>query len=123
MQNFLLYSLDNLKLIFIAAVLASLIYLLLKEGFLGKLDLACSNNFLTKITYNNLYQDRQEYLNLIVNLIENEKFDLIITTKQAPAIYDESILSKTYEPVDELKINMPQTGQSWILVIWKPRQK
>jgi hypothetical protein len=81
------------------------------------------DNYLSAATYSRLYQDGQDYKNLIQNMIKLKKFDLVLTTKNEPSFYDESILPDYYAQMDELKINMPQTGQDWVLVVWKPRLK
>ncbi len=82
-----------------------------------------SENLLTGTTYDEFYNDGFRYVLLIDRMIEKQRFDLVITTKEKANFYHDKMLWDYYSPVDEIKVEMPQTGQVWTLVFWKPLVK
>jgi hypothetical protein len=82
-----------------------------------------ADTLLTGSTYQDFHEDGVRYMLLIERRIEKQKFDLVITTLEKANFYHDGLLSKYYSQVDQILVNMPQTGQSWTLVFWKPRVK
>jgi hypothetical protein len=64
--------------------------------------------------------DGFKYIKFIDNSIEKQKFDLIVTTKEKGTFYHAKLIEKFYTPVEEIKVIMPQTGQQWTAMLWKP---
>ncbi|MFN8411075.1 MAG: hypothetical protein U0Z26_01670 [Anaerolineales bacterium] len=77
-------------------------------------------NLLTGTSYEKFYDDGFRYTVLIDRMIEKQKFDLVVTTKEKTSFYHSKILPKYYGIVDEIKVEMPHTNQFWTLVFWKP---
>lgn len=82
-----------------------------------------SKNLLTGTTYNEFYDDGFRYMILIDRMIEKQRFDLVITTKEKANFYHDKMLWDYYSQVDEIQVDMPQTGQQWTLIFWKPLVK
>ena len=67
--------------------------------------------------------DGYRYTKLIDRSIEKQNFDLVITTEEKATFFHVKRLPEFYSVVDELVINLPQTGQTWTVVLWKPLVK
>ena len=63
------------------------------------------------------------YVKFIDNSIKQQKFDLVITTREKSTFYHAKLLEDFYAPVGEIKVDMPQTGQQWTLLLWRPQAK
>ena len=50
----------------------------------------------------------------------NALFDLVITTREKSTFYHAKLVETFYMPVEEIRVNMPQSGQQWTLLLWKP---
>jgi len=78
------------------------------------------DNLLTRTSYSEFYDDGLRYTLLIDHMIEKQRFDLVITTREKEAFYHEQILWDYYDVVDEIRVDMPQSNQQWTLVVWQP---
>ena len=67
--------------------------------------------------------DGFRYVKFIDNAIQKQKFDLVLTTREKSTFYHAKLIEKFYSPVDEIKVDMPQTGQQWTVLLWKPLVK
>lgn len=79
------------------------------------------NNPLLGPDYDVIETDGFRYVKFIDNSIQQQKFDLVITTREKSTFYHAKLLEDFYSPVDEIKVDMPQTGQQWTLLLWRPR--
>jgi hypothetical protein len=70
--------------------------------------------------YEAFHADGLRYIQFIDNSIEKQKFDLVVTTVEKSTFYHIKLLKKFYVPVDEITVDMPQTGQRWTTVLWSP---
>jgi hypothetical protein len=64
-----------------------------------------------------------KYIQFIDNSIEKQRFDLVFTTVEKSTFYHTKLVEKFYAPVVEIKVNMPQSGQHWTVLIWRPLVK
>jgi hypothetical protein len=78
------------------------------------------DNVLFGSTYETFYADGLKYIKFIDNSIEKQRFDLVVTTVEKSTFYHTRLLEKFYTPVDEITVGMPQTGQQWTVVLWRP---
>ncbi|CAG1009778.1 hypothetical protein ANAEL_03852 [Anaerolineales bacterium] len=67
--------------------------------------------------------DGYRYTKLIDRSIEKQNFDLVITTEEKATFFHVKRLPEYYSVVDELVINLPQTEQTWTVLLWKPLVK
>ncbi len=70
--------------------------------------------------YETFHTDGFRYIKFIDKSIEEQEFDLIFTTVEKSAFYHVKLVEEFYAPVDEITVDMPQTGQQWTVVIWRP---
>jgi hypothetical protein len=70
--------------------------------------------------YSDWELDGYRYTRLLDRSIEKKNFDLVITTKEKGTFFHVKRLPEYYSVVDELVVDMPQTGQSWTVLLWKP---
>lgn len=82
-----------------------------------------SENWFTATTYDQFHEDGFRYTLSIDRMIEKQKFDLVVTTREKANFYHDRLLQDFYFIVDEIQVDMPQSGQSWTLVFWKPLAK
>ncbi len=80
-------------------------------------------NILLGPPYENLYIDGFKYVTFIDKAIENQRFDIIITTKEKASFFHIKRLFNYYSVVAEIKVDMPQTNQTWTALVWKPLVK
>jgi hypothetical protein len=73
--------------------------------------------------YDMVETDGFRYVKFIDNSIKQQTFDLVITTREKSTFYHVKLLEDFYSPVDEIKVDMPQTGQRWSLLLWRPRTR
>jgi hypothetical protein len=64
--------------------------------------------------------DGYRYTKLLDRAIENKKYDLIVLTEEKGTFYHVKRLPEFYSVVDEFEVDLPQTFQSWTVLIWKP---
>jgi hypothetical protein len=67
--------------------------------------------------------DGFKYVKFIDSSIEKQKFDLVITLREKSTFYHAKLIERFYLPVDEIQVDMPQTGQQWTVLLWKPLVK
>ena len=67
--------------------------------------------------------DGIQYIRSIDNSIQKQRFDLVFTIVEKGAFYHTKLLDDHYLPMDEIRVDMPQTGQQWTVVVWKPISK
>jgi hypothetical protein len=67
--------------------------------------------------------DGFRYVKFIDNAIQDQKFDLVLTTREKSTFYHTKLIAKFYSLVDDIKVDMPQTGQQWTVLLWKPLVK
>lgn len=79
-----------------------------------------SDSLLVNIPYDKFHRDGIRYVSLIDQRVEKQKFDLLILTKEKATFFHSKRLSDYYMKVDELKLEMPQTYQTWTMVVWVP---
>jgi len=79
-----------------------------------------SSRFLSNPSYEAIRVDGFQYVVFIDRAIERKLFDLIITTEEKAAFFHVKRLSENYSVVAEIVVEMPQTGQTWTALIWKP---
>jgi hypothetical protein len=82
-----------------------------------------SGGLFTAINYDEFYNDGFRYTLLVDRMIEKQRFDLVITTREKTSFYHDRILQDYYDQIDEIEVDMPQTNQHWTLVFWKPLAK
>jgi hypothetical protein len=73
--------------------------------------------------YSDWELDGYRYTKLLDRSIEKQNFDLVITTEEKATFFHVKRLPEYYSVVDELVINLPQTEQTWTVVLWKPLSK
>ena len=78
------------------------------------------NNAILGPSYEALRADGSKYVRFIDNSIEKQKFDLVVTTMEKSPFYHAKLMEKFYTPVAEIKVDMPQTGQQWTVLLWRP---
>ena len=78
-------------------------------------------NNLVGPSYEEYFNDGLEYSQSINHDIENQEYDLIITTKDVDVFYDLKLIRKYYELTNQLILYMPQTNQKWVVQIWEPK--
>jgi hypothetical protein len=91
-----------------------------QTSYFYRVDPFSRNPFL-RVSYNEFLRDGKQYTFLVDRMIEKQKFDMIVTTKGKSSFYHDEF-TETYVQIDEITVHMPQTGQSWTLVIWKPKE-
>ena len=74
-------------------------------------------------SYDTFQVDGFKYIKFIDNSIEQRKFDLIVTIREKSTFYHAKLIERFYTRVTEIKVDMPQTGQQWTVVLWKPLGK
>jgi hypothetical protein len=82
-----------------------------------------SDNLVTGTAYDKFYNDGFLYTLLIDRMIQKQRFDLVITTTEKAVFYHDKKLPEYYLQVATINLDMPQMGQHWTMVLWKPRQK
>jgi hypothetical protein len=70
--------------------------------------------------YDVLRVDGLKYIRFIDNSIKKQRFDLIVTTREKSTFYHAKLIEEFYAPVAEIKVDMPQTGQAWTVLLWRP---
>jgi hypothetical protein len=78
------------------------------------------NNAMLGPSYDTYRADGFKYIKFIDNSIEKQRFDLVVTTREESAFYHAKLIKKFYSQVDEIKVDMPQTGQQWTVLLWRP---
>jgi hypothetical protein len=73
--------------------------------------------------YDVFQADGFKYIRFIDNAIEEQTFDLVVTTREKTSFYHAKLLEKFYSPVDQIKVDMPQSGRQWTVLLWKPLAK
>lgn len=81
------------------------------------------DNVLFGPDYETFHTDGFKYIRFIDNSIEKQEFDLVFTTVEKGSFYHAKFLDQSYTPVAELAIDMPQVGQQWMVLVWKPLVK
>lgn len=71
--------------------------------------------------YSDWETDGYLYTRLIDRSIERKKFDLVVTTKEKAVFFHVKRLPEYYSVDAELVVKMPQTGQTWTVLLWKPQ--
>ena len=71
--------------------------------------------------YDLFREDGFKYIKFIDNSLEKQKFDLVITIREKSTFYHAKLVEQFYSPVDEIRVDMPQTGQQWTVQLWRPR--
>ncbi|MCE9645432.1 MAG: hypothetical protein K8S20_05475 [Chloroflexi bacterium] len=74
-------------------------------------------------SFSSWYENGVMYTKSIDQLIRNKKFDLVIATLEKATFYHARFLEENYFLIDEIKVDMPQTGQSWTMLVWRPLAK
>ncbi|MBL8080640.1 MAG: hypothetical protein JNM55_21895 [Anaerolineales bacterium] len=82
-----------------------------------------SKSLLYRIDYADFYEDGFLYVKSIDQMIKTKKYDLVVTKKGGGGFYHFKLLPDYYYQVEEVTIDMPQTDQSWTLILWKPLSK
>lgn len=67
--------------------------------------------------------DGYQYTIFIDQSIAKQNFDLVVTTVEKATFYHVKRLPKYYSQIEEIKIDMPQTGQRWTILLWRPLVK
>ncbi len=80
-------------------------------------------NPLVSASYETIVADGVMYTNSIDQSIQKQRFDTIISVKEKGTFYHVKRLDDYYLPIDEIQVEMPQTGQKWTILIWKPKLK
>jgi hypothetical protein len=75
---------------------------------------------LTDISYEQVRADGYMWTKLMNRQLERQKFDLVITVKGKFSFYDYDILPKYYTQISEITVDMPNTGEQYTMLIWKP---
>lgn len=70
--------------------------------------------------YSDWKLDGFRYTKNIDRSIEKQKFDLIVITEEKGTFFHVKLLPQYYSVVDEFKVDMPQTRQTWTVLVWKP---
>jgi hypothetical protein len=73
--------------------------------------------------YDVFQSDGFKYIKFIDNSIEKQTFDLVVTTREKAPFYHAKLLEKFYVAVEQIKVDMPQSGQQWTVLLWKPLSK
>ncbi|MBI2331439.1 MAG: hypothetical protein HYU84_04625 [Chloroflexi bacterium] len=81
------------------------------------------DNFLFGPSYEEFYNDGQEYTQSINESIAAQRYDLIVTSKDVDVFYDLDLIAEHYEMTDQLILYIPQTEQKWVVEVWEPIQK
>jgi hypothetical protein len=81
------------------------------------------DNLLVNASYESIVADGFKYTKFIDQSIQAQKFDLVVSVKEKGAFYHVKRLEDYYTPVDEIRLDMPQSSQAWTVLIWKPKTK
>lgn len=73
------------------------------------------------ISYDQIRMDGFRFEKIINRQIEKQKFDLVITVKDKGSFFDPGLVEKYYLQVSEVTVFMPNTGEQWTMLVWKPR--
>jgi hypothetical protein len=79
-----------------------------------------SEDVFSGTSYETLLNNGILYVDFLDGMIEDRKFDLVITVDGVPSFYNEDLLQDYYQIVDKIDVDMPQADQSWTLIFWKP---
>lgn len=71
-------------------------------------------------SYSDWEADGYLYTRLLDRSIEKKRFDLVVTTKEKAVFFHVKRLPDYYSVAAELVVKMPQTGQTWTVLLWKP---
>jgi len=71
-------------------------------------------------SYDSFQADGFKYIKFIDHSIEKQTFDLVITTREKSTFYHAKLIETFYTPVKEIRVDMPQSGQQWTLLLWRP---
>lgn len=82
-----------------------------------------ADNILMDASYEAVFADGVKYTNLVDRSIERQRFDMIIQVEEKGTFYHVKELGKYYSLIDEISLDMPQAGQHWTMLIWKPTPK
>lgn len=77
------------------------------------------DNFLLGPSYEEFYNDGQQYTQSINESITAQQYDLIVTSKDVDVFYDLDLIAEHYEMVDQLILYMPATEQKWVVEVWE----
>jgi hypothetical protein len=81
-----------------------------------------SESSFARVPYQALRKDARQYTFVIDRMVEQQRFDLILTTEETRSFYHNDFTGR-YSRVAEIKVDMPQTREQWTLVVWKPLVK
>ncbi len=70
--------------------------------------------------YSDWELDGFRYTRLLDRSVERKDFDLVMTVKEKATFFHVKRLPQYYSVVAELKVDMPQTSQTWTVLLWKP---
>ncbi len=73
--------------------------------------------------YDSVHTDGVNYIKSIDSSIQKQNFDLVFTAVEESTFYHAKLVEEFYTPVAELKVDMPQVGQQWTVLVWKPLVK
>ncbi len=79
------------------------------------------DNLLLGPSFEDFYNDGQEYTKSINDAIAKQEYDLIVTSKDVEVFYDLDLIAEHYVMTDELILYMDQTEQKWVVQVWEPK--
>ena len=74
-------------------------------------------------SHESILADGVKYTKEIDLSIKKQSYDLIFLTNEKAVFYHDKYLDKYYFQVAKIKVDMPQTGQRWTILVWKPLAK
>ena len=80
-----------------------------------------ADNALLGPSYSAFKADGAIYSANIDRSIEKKNFDLVLTVKEKASFYRVRLLYENYSLIDEIVVDMPQTNQTWTVLIWQPK--
>lgn len=79
------------------------------------------DTILSSISYDQIRMDGFRFEKLINRRIEKQAYDLVITVEGKGSFFDYDLVEKYYTMVSEITVYMPNVGEQWTMLIWKPR--
>jgi len=80
-------------------------------------------NSLIGPSYADIQSAGLNYIETIDHAIENQDFDLIMTTDGEKSFYHEELIGKYYFLDKKIIVQMPHTNRSWKIFLWRPLVK
>lgn len=77
------------------------------------------NNILLGPSFEEFQADGEKYTKEINQSIVDQKYDLIVTSKDVEVFYDLELIPRYYEMIDQLILYMPATEQKWVVEVWE----